>query len=745
MKYKIHKVLFVCFALLLATQSDAQIQVSGTIIDANTKQPVEKVSISNQKNNDVFTVGDAQGKFNFQSIAGEAILFSATGYFPTAILVSKDTSFILELKRDNSLLDNVIILSESSKSIFNGISKVDLTLLPIKSSQDLMRIMPGLFIAQHAGGGKAEQIFLRGFDNDHGTDIAVSVDGMPVNMVSHAHGQGYADAHFIIPETMKSIDYGGGSYYANQGNLNTSGYIAFNTAREIEKSKVQLEAGSFNTARALVMLDLLKKNKQKQSAYIASEFNYTDGPTESKQFFNRFNIFGNYINHINKNLTLRAMASAFKSSWNASGQIPQRSLDDGTIDRFGSIDPTEGGIVSRYSLNLFAEQKLSKNRTWVNQVFAIKNKFELYSNFTFFLENPIDGDGIVQSEDRDIVGFKSTYGKKGSIGNAVVTSTYGIGFRYDASNTLLSNQVRRTITTARSAGVVNELNTYGFINQEFRFNKFLLEAAVRGDYFQFRYRDFLVSNQLPQQAKSIVSPKFNLQYNFSKEVQLYVKTGKGFHSNDSRVVVQNAGQQILPASYGSDLGIFIKPTKRLFVNVAIWNLYLDQEFVYVGDAAIVEPSGRSVRQGLDFITRYQISNHLFANVNVNFTKPRARDEGKGSDYIPLAPTFTSTAALTYKKPSGFGGMLSYRWIGDRAANEDYSITAKGYFLLEGALSYTKRNYELGLSFENIFNIKWNEAQFATESRLKNESASVEELHFTPGAPANVRLKLSVNF
>ncbi len=745
MKYKIHKVLFVCFALLWATKGNAQIQVSGTILDANTKQPLEKVSIANQQNNNAAALTDVQGKFSFKSKIGESIFFSAVGYFPITVLVTKDTSFTMLLKRDNSLLHNVIILSESSKNIFNGISKVDLTLLPIKSTQDLMRIMPGLFIAQHAGGGKAEQIFLRGFDNDHGTDIAVSVDGMPVNMVSHAHGQGYADAHFIIPETIKSIDYGGGSYYANQGNLNTSGYIAFNTAREIENSKVQLEAGSFNTARALMMLDLLKKYKQKQSAYIASEFNYTDGPTDNKQFFNRFNIFGNYINKVAKNLTIRATASAFKSSWNASGQIPQRAVNDGTIDRFGSIDPTEGGIVSRYNLNLFAEQKLSNNRTWVNQIFAIKNKFELYSNFTFFLENPIDGDGIRQKENRDIVGFKSTFGKKGNLGNTIVTSNYGIGFRYDASNTSLYDQVKRTITSVKSDGIVNELNTYGFVNQEFRFNKFLIEAAVRADYFQFRYRDFLVSNQLPQQAKSILSPKLNLQYNFSKEVQLYVKAGKGFHSNDSRVVVQNAGVQILPASYGTDLGIFIKPTKKLFVNIAVWNLYLDQEFVYVGDAAIVEPSGRSVRQGLDFITRYQIGNSLFANVNVNFTKPRSRDEAKGSDYIPLAPTFTSTAALTYKKQQGFGGMLSYRWIGDRAANEDYSITAKGYFLLDGALSYTKKKYELGLYFENMLNIKWNEAQFATESRLKNEIASVEELHFTPGAPANVRLKLAVNF
>ena len=176
-------------------------------------------------------------------------------------------------------LKDIVIDSKSVQQKFATLAKVDLNLHPVRNTQELMRIVPGLFVAQHAGGGKAEQIFLRGFDCDHGTDIQVSVDGLPVNMVSHAHGQGYADSHFIIPETINNIDYGTGPYYTQHGNLNTAGYVAFSTYNNISRSQVQVEAGRYNTFRTLAMLDLLKKDKDKQSAYVAGEAMYTEGAT----------------------------------------------------------------------------------------------------------------------------------------------------------------------------------------------------------------------------------------------------------------------------------------------------------------------------------------------------------------------------------------------------------------------------------------------------------------------------------
>ena len=228
-------------------------------------------------------------------------------------------------------------------------------------------------------------------------------------------------------------------------------------------------------------------------------------------------------------------------------------------------------------------------------------------------------------------------------------------------------------------------------------------------------------------------------------MQLYVKGGKGFHSNDTRVVVANDGHEILPAAYGADLGIILKPVNGFLLNIAAWYLHLDQEFVYVGDDGNVEPSGKTRRQGIDILARYQFTNSLFANVNINFTKPRAIGEPKGADYIPLAPRVTSTGGIFYKKKEGINGSLTYRYIKSRPANEDNSIVAKGYFLTDASINYTKPKYEVGLAFENIFDVDWNEAQFATESRLKDEPVSVTELHFTPGIPFFARVKFAIFF
>jgi outer membrane cobalamin receptor len=606
--------------------------------------------------------------------------------------------------------------------------------------------VPGLFIAQHAGGGKAEQIFLRGFDCDHGTDVQVSVDGMPVNMVSHAHGQGYADAHFIIPETINNIDFGAGPYYSQHGNLNTAGYVAFSTFKNISKSIVQLEAARFNSYRSLAMIDLLKKNKDKQSAYVAGEFYYTDGPTANKQNFNRINLFGKYNAALSDKTNLSFSASAFKSKWDASGQIPGRAVESGLITRFGSLDPSEGGNTERYNANLIVAHQFKKGSSWENQFFYNRYVFKLYSNFTFFLNDPVNGDGILQAEDRNIFGFSSSFKAKHFFNNWTLNSIDGMGLRYDAtSNSQLAYQVKRQFLSNIMLGDVKELNAYAFTQQQASFGNWIIDAGVRFDYFHFNYRDKLNTAQMPKQGKSIVSPKLKLQYNISKAMQLYVKAGKGFHSNDTRVVIANDGKEILPAAYGTDIGLILKPTKNLLLNVAVWNLYLDQEFVYVGDAGIVEPSGKTKREGIDIVARYQFTKNLFANANINFTKPRARGEVKGQDYIPLAPTATSIGGVFYKKQTGFNGGINYRYIKSRPANEDNSVIAKGYFLLDASLNYTQPKYEVGVSFENICNVKWNEAQFATESRLANEPNAITELNYTPGTPFFAKLKFAVFF
>ncbi|MBK8520181.1 MAG: TonB-dependent receptor plug domain-containing protein [Chitinophagaceae bacterium] len=734
-----------CVLLLSGSFYPAQAQTTlkGKVVDVVSRQPLESVSITDINAQTVKTTTDQNGNFILKSCT--ELQFSAVGYKTVTSTVAANSSNTIALQPEPVSLKNIVLESNATTK-FSTISKIDLDINPVKNTQELLRLVPGLFIAQHAGGGKAEQIFLRGFDVDHGTDVKVSFDGIPVNMVSHAHGQGYADAHFIIPETVNNIDFGAGPYYAQHGDFNTAGYVSFASFKNISNSRIQVEGGRFNSFRTLAMLDLIKKNKDKQSAYIAADFNYTDGPTIAKQNFKRLNLFGKYNLSITDNTKLTASVSTFTSKWNASGQIPDRAVKDGTISRFGSIDPTEGGNTERHNANLVVSHQFTNGANWENQAFYSRYKFNLYSNFTFFLNDPVNGDEIQQAESRNIFGYATKFNHKYFFGNKTLYSTYGAGLRHDATkDSRLSNVVTRKFLSDIKLGNIKETNLYAFMQQQLNAGKWLFDAGVRVDYFNFSYLDKLNAAQQPSQQKAIVSPKVNIQYTINKKVQLFVKAGKGFHSNDARVVVANDGKDILPAAYGTDFGVILKPSENILINIAAWYLYLDQEFVYVGDAGVVEPSGKSKRQGIDVTTRFQFTKNLFANANFNFTKPRAVDEPKGADYIPLAPTFTSVGGVYYKAQQGFNGGINYRYIKNRPANEDNSVVAKGYFLLDAAVNYTRPKYEIGLAFENIFNIKWNEAQFATESRLMNEPAPVTELHYTPGTPFFARLKLAVFF
>ncbi|MEP7375421.1 MAG: TonB-dependent receptor [Chitinophagaceae bacterium] len=743
------KYLYTVFIYLFSfvAVANAQIVVTGKIIDATSRQPLVAASIMEEDNRNYSAVTDQDGNFLIRvSKADSKLIVSFIGFQTTSIDVAGQKNMRIEMQPGVINLEAVVIDNRSVQQKFATLAKVDLDLHPVRNTQELMRIVPGLFVAQHAGGGKAEQIFLRGFDCDHGTDIQVSVDGLPVNMVSHAHGQGYADSHFIIPETINNIDYGTGPYYAQQGNLNTAGYVSFSTYNNISRSQVQLEAGRYNTFRTMAMIDLLKKNKDKQSAYIAGEFNYTDGPTINKQNFNRFNLFGKYNLAISAKTQLTVSASGFKSKWDASGQVPERAVIDGTIERFGSIDPSEGGHTERHNANIILSHAFSNSLSLVNQAFFSRNIFSLYSDFTFYLNDPVNADEINQAEKRNIFGYNSQLIKKHIFNSLSLNSTYGAGLRYDATkNSLLAHAVKRVFLDYVKLGDIKEANAFAFIEQQATFNKWAIDAGVRLDYLHFDYFDKLQSAQLPAQGKAIVSPKLSVQYTVTPRVQVYAKLGKGFHSNDTRVVVANKGEEILPAAYGADLGVILKHNSNLILNIAAFYVHLNQEFVYVGDDGNVEPSGKSRRTGVDIIARYQFTKTLFANVNINITKPQSIDEPKDADYIPLAPRLTSTGGVFYKKKEGFNGGLTYRYIKDRPANEDNSIIAKGYFLLDASINYSRPKYEVGFAIENILNTEWNEAQFATESRLKNEPAPITELNFTPGIPFFIRAKFSIFF
>ena len=742
----------------------SQHALNGKIVDRVTKEPLELAVISCRAKG-VSGISDREGKFILKGIASEdSMAVSMIGYMTLNLTVGMAAKLpFIEMVRGPVDLREVTITGHSNNLTTSHIlSSIDLNLKPINSAQDMLRMVPGLFIAQHQGGGKAEQIFLRGFDADHGTDVNVSVDGLPVNLVSQAHGQGYADLHFVIPETIERYDFGKGPYYANEGDFCTAGYISYHTLNIIPKSSVKLEAGQFGTVRGVAMINLLGEHLKSggQSAYVAAEGMYTNGgPFDVPEHFNRFNFFGKFITTIGSASVLTLTASSLSSRWRAAGEIPNRAQAEGYIkDPFGSIDSAQGGEVTRSNAMIKVITKLQDNFSWENMAYYSHCNFNLISNFTYFFADPVNGDEFNQHEKRELTGYKTTLSQHHYFAGSTLSSVAGLEIRYDythpswLSHTLHGDSTLNYI----QRGNIRELSSSAFLEESFETGRWILNGGVRFDYFAFDYLNSAPGSdsaasafdgQQRSRTKAIISPKLNIQFSASNQCQIFLKMGKGFHSNDTRVVIANQGTAILPAAYGLDLGVNLKPAERWFINASLWYLFLQQEFVYGADFGqqSVMPGPKTTRKGFDLSARFQFAPWLFGNLNLDLAVPRAAGLSKGENYLPLAPTCSSTAGLFYQFRSGLSGGISYRYLHDRPADSSYSVTAKGYFITDLSVNFTKEKFEFSVVIENLLNQKWNEGQFAYLSRLKNEQVPVYEISNTPGVPFFAKFKLTYRF
>ena len=747
---------------LLSLHVLSQNILKGKVTDKNTHEPLEAAVIINIKNNST-ALTDRNGSFILEKVSNkDTLTITYIGYTSQKIAAEAiDKTIGIQLEKGSINLEDVVISTKINSIITTrALSSLDLNMKPARSAQDLLRLVPGLFIAQQVGGGKAEKIFLRGFDADHGTDVNVSVDGMPVNLVSHAHGHGWADLHFVIPETIGSYDFGKGPYYTSKGDLTTAGYVGYHTLNVLDKSVFKIEGGQFNSGRAVAMINLLSnKAKEKgQSAYLAGEGLYTDGPFDYGQHFSRFNLFGKFNTAIGENTKLSVILSTFTSKWRASGEIPDRAISEGYIhDRFGVIDSGQSGNVRRSNAIVKLVSSPGKNFTFENEAYYSRYYFNLFTNFTFYLVDPVLGDEFNQHEERDLYGYNSKLSHQNILGNSILTSIAGVGIRYDKTHpSWLAHSLNHTVLNFLQLGNIKETNANGYLDETLETGKWLFNAGVRFDYFNFYYNNTAPASDSAAkiyegkdntQQKSLVSPKLNIQYTVNPHFQLYYKIGKSFHSNDARVVIAGNGIKTLPLAYGSDLGFNWKPLPRLYINTALWYIFLEQEFTYgsdYGDDA-VKPGGRTVRMGIDFSARYQINHWLYGDLNLNAARPRSIDDPKGQDYLPTAPTFTSTGGLYVRFKNGFNGGISYRYIHNMSANGDYSLTAKGYFLTDLTANYTKKKYEIGISIENLLNQKWYETQIEYVSRLRYETAPVDEVSYTAGVPFFAKLKFSIFF
>ncbi len=758
------------FVVLLLICSNIHAQtasISGIIKDKETGQLIEDVVVSIEKTNSHLHT-DTMGMFTYFSLVAGTyeIDMNKFGYEKQIISVTVadnekkqlDIAFIFNAKILNTIdIETDRPLSAASSKY---LSQVDFENRPKNSAQDMLRLVPGLFIAQHAGGGKAEQIFIRGFDCDHGTDVATFVDGIPVNMPSHGHGQGYMDLHFLIPEVVKSMDVFKGPYAPQYGDFSTGAAVAFNTADTLVNNLVQLESGYVPDAstitgkRGLFLLQLPDINS-KITSYVAADIINNRGYFQQSQNFNRASFFSKTVVTMNDHSTVKFTAGGFGSSWNASGQVPERAVKARRISRFGGIDNLEGGTTQRNNFNLTYRTQV-KDSEFETQVYTSTYRFKLFSNFTFYADDSINGDMIEQDDDRTVRGINSHYTVAHKLGSMNNKFTIGASFRADNIENQLWHSPKRVRLSPRASANIHERSSGIYANEVFRFSDhFRAELGLRYDYFTFDVDDLLPTdsahaNYSGYNYQVLLSPKLNLIYSANNYFQVFINAGSGYHSNDARAVVQDSRNHELPRSVGAEVGAIAHAGNRLVVSGALWWLDLSNELVYIGDDGTTEDKGSSRRSGVDLSARLQITPWLFADADLNISKNVFTDtlfgaQEKTDFLVPLAPTTTSTGGLTVKFKKGFEAGIRYRYIADRPANETNTVVAHGYNVIDLSANYKTKHIKIGIVVENLLNTEWNEAQFNTESRLPFESTSIKELHFTPGTPLYAKIMIGYIF
>ncbi|MBA3498829.1 MAG: TonB-dependent receptor [Myxococcota bacterium] len=607
---------------------------------------------------------------------------------------------------------------------------------------DFLRNVPGVMVSQHAGGGKADQIFIRGFDADHGTDVAIFADGVPVNLTSHGHGQGYADTHWMIPETIKSVEVHKGPYAARFGDFYTAGAMEFATLDKIEGPTVWVAAGSSATGpgrfdgvdRRLVGMASPSLRKGDRSL-IALQVAENDGPYVNPQDFRQGNALVKWADEIGPG-TLKLQTTWYMGTWNQSGQLPEREVAAGRLDRFGSLDPTEGGDAMRTSVS--ASYKAGPAKV---MAYGVSNKLDLFSNFTLYADDMENGDQIEQIDDRLLGGFDASYEKRA--GNALIA--VGVQGRADNVETALYHSVarRRLETKNHTDNRVRNIAAYAEANWMPR-SWLHLQPAVRVDRFSWGVDDLEMPGPTREASASIASPKLSAQLHADDTITFFINAGMGFHTNDARSATEpggKGGKGAIARAVGGEVGFRMKPSAASRVSADVWYLGLSSEQVWSGDAGGTAPSDPTRRFGIDVEGSVDATPWLSLDANVTWAHATfVANRGNGGA-LALAPRWMGSGGATLKGKTGFIALRA-RGIGDRPGNDDGSLTADGYLIFDVIAGKQIGSVDLNLTINNALDADWREAQFAEESRVTPTSDVVEQMHYTPGMPLTATMNVA---
>lgn len=624
---------------------------------------------------------------------------------------------------------------------------------PAQRPGEVLEFVPGVIVTQHSGDGKANQIFLRGFNLDHGTDFATSVNGMPVNMPTHAHGQGYSDLNFIIPELIQRVDYRKGPYFARSGDFSLAGGADMAYRTRLDAPFLDLTLGQRGFRRTVAGGSHVL-GPSGVTALGALEVMGYDGPWTVRQGLRRHNGVltfsgGNEVN------SWQASVMGYDASWTATDQIPERLIGTPGFSRFGSLDPTTGGISSRRSASGQWIHAGPNGRNWRVQAYAMRYDLDLYSNFTYALERPDDGDQFRQQDRRDVLGGQVSHAFSHGWAGRVVRSEVGLQWRHDDIHVGLFDTVARRVTQVVRRDDVRQTLVGLYAQSMVEWSPMVRTiAGLRADHLQARVHSLVQPENSGKARDALASPKFTVVVGPWRKSELFLNAGSGFHSNDARGgtirVDPRSGDPVsqvplLVAGRGGEIGLRTEAIAGLQSSLALWALKLDSELVYVGDAGATEASAASRRRGIEFSNRYTPVSWLLIDADFAWSRGRLGL----ADRIPNAVDRVSSVAVTVREIGPYSASLQWRYLGSGPLVEDNSVRSRPSSTLNARLNrrlpMLGRHSDITLDVFNLTNRRVDDIQYFYESRLPREAMPVADRHVHPAEPRSMRVTLRLGF
>jgi len=707
----------------------------------------------------------------FKTIAALGIATAINSYgqdnpaLPNAVPSANQTSPAAPANVPNKLdapgttLDEVVVtgraedlIGMASSSSQGEIGAGELAQRPFLRRGELLETIPGVVITQHSGDGKANQYFLRGFDLDHGSDINISVDDIPVNMPTHAHGQGYSDLNFLIPELVETLDYQKGPFYPKIGDFSGAGAAQFHLFNVLPEGVVNVGFGENGYARFLAA-DSPKLGPG--NLLYAFEFNHYDGPWVHAENSNRYNGILRYSwTQGNDAFSLTAMA--YHADWNSTDQVAQRAIDEGIISRFGSLDPTDGGATDRDSLSFDWKRQEKDGETHLN-LYSIYYRLNLFSNFEYFLDDPVHGDQFEQIDKRVVLGGNLTREWDNQWLGKEVKNTVGVQIRDDIIPYVGINHTEdRNLLNTVVKDRVNEFSIGMFVQNEVQWTPwFKTQIGVRGDLYNFDVNANIAGNSGNATA-AIASPKLSLVFGPWAKTELYLDFGTGFHSNDARGVLETIDPNTvdkavssagLVQSRGAEIGARTSIVPGLVSTLSFWYLETDSELVFDGDSGGTDAAGPTRRYGVEWANFYKPTPWLTLDADFCYSHGNFTGYYPPGTFIPNSIATVFSAGASLETPWGVFGSLRVRYFGPQPLIEDGSAWAPSSTLFNGRIGYhVRKDLDVALDVLNIFDTKANDIEYYYTSRLSGEPLDgVNDYHLHPTEPRQIRASVTYRF